>query len=116
MPKTSESSAPSGAGHRHQLFRQSRSKNLKKRSRKRNAPVRASTKTPSACSPPPAGNLPYRLPKQPPVIYISAVSRPNNVLEVHASGHKPATLTLPFCNVNAVEVPEALSKLHHFFS
>src|SRR5258708_30540127 len=73
-------------------------------------PPGPSTKTPSACSPPPVGNLPYRLPERPPVIYISAVSRPNNVLEVQASGHKPRTLTPAFCNVNAAGVPGALCK------
>src|ERR1700687_1800041 len=57
--------------------------------------------------PPPAGNPPYRLPKHPPLMYISAVSRPNSVLEIQAVGRKPRTLIPAF---SKVEDPRSLMK------
>src|SRR4029077_2002808 len=81
----------------------SRSKNLKKRNRKRNARTKAATKTISACRTCASQNPPYRLSKHPAVIYISAVSRPNDVLDVQAVDHKPRTLIPAFRNVNDAE-------------
>src|ERR1019366_9781702 len=52
-------------------------------------------------------NPPYRLPKHPPVMYISAVSRPSNVLEVQVACDKPRTLIPAFPRA---EDPRSLMK------
>src|SRR6267143_5241570 len=44
------------------------------------------------------------------MIYISAVSRPNNVAEVQAVGHKPRGPIPAFRNVNDAEVPRSPMK------
>src|SRR6202165_3978070 len=44
------------------------------------------------------------------MIYISAVSRPNNVLEVQAVGHKPRGLIPAFRNINDAEDPRSPMK------
>src|SRR6202795_3280796 len=71
---------------------------------------RPQQKTVSACRTCAGQNPPYRLPKHPPVIYISAVSRPNNVLEVQAVGHKPRGLIPAFRNINDAEDPRSPMK------
>src|ERR1700693_2764875 len=60
--------------------------------------------------PAPASNPPYRLPKHPPVIYISAVSRPNDVLDVQAVDRKTAHFDSVFRNDNDAEVPRSPMK------
>src|SRR5260370_39130322 len=55
-------------------------------------------------------NPSYRLPKHPPLMYISAVSRPNNVLEVQVTGRKPRTLIPAFRSDNDAEVPRSPMK------
>src|SRR5713101_1257512 len=69
--------------------------------------------------PAPASNPPYRSPKHPAVIYISAVSRPNDVLDVQAVDRKTAHFDSAFRNVNDAEVPrspmKASASLRMFF-
>src|SRR5260370_23421355 len=55
-------------------------------------------------------NPSYRLPKHPPLMYISAVSRPKNVLEVQVTDRKPRTLIPAFRTDNDAEVPRSLMK------
>src|SRR5260370_16669814 len=55
-------------------------------------------------------NPSYRLPKPPPLMYISAVSRPNNVLEVQVTGRKPRTLISAFRSDNDAEDPRSPMK------
>src|SRR5229473_1428493 len=55
-------------------------------------------------------NPSYRLPKHPPLMYISAVSRPNNVLEVQVTGRKPRTLISAFRSDNDAEDPRSPMK------
>src|SRR5208283_3516389 len=57
-----------------------------------------------------AGNSPYCLPKHPPVMYISAVSRANNVLEVQPAGHKPRRLIPPSAAIMMRKLPGAPMK------
>src|SRR3981081_4345812 len=58
----------------------------------------------------PPATPPYLLPKHPPVIYISAVSHPNNVVGVQSVGHKPRTLDTRFRNINDTEAPRSPMK------
>src|SRR5713226_1540107 len=55
-------------------------------------------------------NLSYRLPKHPLLMYISAVSRPNNVLKVQVTGRKPRTLIPAFRGNNDAEDPRSPMK------
>jgi hypothetical protein len=50
---------------------------------------------------------PYCLPKDPLLMYISAVSRPNNVLEVQVT-EKPSSLIPPSVAIMMREIPGAL--------
>jgi hypothetical protein len=54
------------------------------------------------------GNLPYGLPNTPPLMYISAVSRPNTVLEVQVTREKPRSLIAAFRGIMMREIPGAL--------
>src|SRR5208337_361142 len=66
---------------------------------------KARTNTVSACWPPPAGNPPYRLPNHPSLMYISAVARPNNVLEALVVFDKPRTLISPSATMRKIQEP-----------
>ncbi len=54
------------------------------------------------------GSPPYCLPKDPLLMYISAVSRPNNVLEVQVTREKPRSQILAFRGDNNAGIPGAL--------
>jgi hypothetical protein len=57
---------------------------------------------------PPSGSPPYCLPKDPLLMYISAVSRPNTVLEVQVTREKPRSLIAAFRGIMMREIPGAL--------